>query len=495
MATESSLVLGWVVSPAGDPIYWLNPSARPGRQRSEDLVTIPAGSMGAHSVVVAQSGSGKSVFVGRLIEELMVRTRARCVVFDPNADFWKCHIVEDADLWSSASYDFLRRLGRLPHERTRTEFARLWSSVGVRILTARSLELLDRPYARLQVWLPSLSVETFAEGLNSIERSEVYQCHAFVRTVSLFPLAKEKRHESLIDRAERLFELGKRDPEAFRLTIRSELSGSTSGQFNTVQFLSNSRIRRANAALPYISLEMGRYYFAKAREYQAARILATDRERPVDTERLKVVDLPSLSDPEVRFLMVNALLAEEWAAARSTWQSALEAPPAKDVRVPTFIVLEEAHNLAPSEAPGHRANALREQIRTIAAEGRKYGLYLILVSQRPDKLDPVVVSECENKALLRLDSAEVLAVTERALGLEGIARRTLESCLNFGIGRALMIGRWAPREGRVLYAAPRRTVEGGRSLRSAFWAAPPEPDRGAHPRKRPGVKLKGKLRR
>jgi hypothetical protein len=33
------------------------------------------------------------------------------------------------------------------------------------------------------------------------------------------------------------------------------------------------------------------------------------------------------------------------------------------------------------------------------AEGRKYGRFLILVSQRPDKLGPLVLSECETKLL------------------------------------------------------------------------------------------------
>jgi DNA helicase HerA-like ATPase len=77
-----------------------------------------------------------------------------------------------------------------------------------------------------------------------------------------------------------------------------------------------------------------------------------------------------------------------------------------DTRVPIFLVLDEAHNFVPEE-PRNRVEALRDQFRTIAAEGRKYGVFLILVSQRPDKLDYLILPECANKAIMRLDSRTI----------------------------------------------------------------------------------------
>jgi hypothetical protein len=91
---ESELWLGWRVTPSGQPQYWLRPDATLGGQQRADLVVVPAHYMGAHTVVVAQSGSGKSFFLGRLLEELLIATRARCIVLDPNADFAKCNSVD-----------------------------------------------------------------------------------------------------------------------------------------------------------------------------------------------------------------------------------------------------------------------------------------------------------------------------------------------------------------------------------------------------------------
>ena len=106
-----------------------------------------------------------------------------------------------------------------------------------------------------------------------------------------------------------------------------------------------------------------------------------------------MIDLPSLRD---KILAVNAVLATEWEEAREKWSAALEEPTEEDKRVPTFIVVDEAHNLIPAKTNGRLQAKLRDQFRMIAAEGRKYGLFLILVSQRPDKLDPFVISECDN---------------------------------------------------------------------------------------------------
>jgi DNA helicase HerA-like ATPase len=84
-------------------------------------------------------------------------------------------------------------------------------------------------------------------------------------------------------------------------------------------------------------------------------------------------------------LVLNSVLATIWEEARDEWGEAVET--GEDERVPTFVVVDEAHNLIPSQPRGLGAEALREQFRAIAAEGRKYGLFLIVCTQRPDKID------------------------------------------------------------------------------------------------------------
>jgi DNA helicase HerA-like ATPase len=68
------------------------------------------------------------------------------------------------------------------------------------------------------------------------------------------------------------------------------------------------------------------------------------------------------------------------------------------------IVIDEAHNVCPAE-PRDQLTALAtaDAIR-IAGEGRKFSLYLIVVTQRPQKVDENVLSQCDNLVLMRMNS-------------------------------------------------------------------------------------------
>ena len=70
-----------------------------------------------------------------------------------------------------------------------------------------------------------------------------------------------------------------------------------------------------------------------------------------------------------------------------------------------LIVIDEAHNVCPAE-PEDRLTALATDYAVrIAAEGRKFGLYLLVSTQRPQKVHPNVVTQCDNLVLMRLNSA------------------------------------------------------------------------------------------
>lgn len=69
--------------------------------------------------------------------------------------------------------------------------------------------------------------------------------------------------------------------------------------------------------------------------------------------------------------------------------------------IPFMIVCEEAHNYIPKSG-GAEYNASRKSIERIAKEGRKYGLSLMVVSQRPSEVSETIFSQCNNFVVLRL---------------------------------------------------------------------------------------------
>ncbi|MGD0640873.1 MAG: DUF87 domain-containing protein [Roseiarcus sp.] len=92
-----------------------------------------------------------------------------------------------------------------------------------------------------------------------------------------------------------------------------------------------------------------------------------------------------------------------------------------DGAMPMLFVCEEAHRYAPADRSVGFAPTRRALLR-IAKEGRKYGVFLGLVTQRPAELDPTIISQCSTLFAMRManDRDQALlrsAVTDAAANL------------------------------------------------------------------------------
>ncbi len=134
---DNHLVLGWQVNTEGHPIYWLNENVKVGLQHNSDLLRVSADLMDSHTVIVAQSGSGKSFFLGRLIEELLMRTKCRCLIFDPDGDFSRMDQINEV-VWQERSYDLRSGNALLSHD-TKNAFLSSWGGIQKRVRTHRPL--------------------------------------------------------------------------------------------------------------------------------------------------------------------------------------------------------------------------------------------------------------------------------------------------------------------------------------------------------------------
>ena len=110
----------------------------------------------------------------------------------------------------------------------------------------------------------------------------------------------------------------------------------------------------------------------------------------------------------------------------------------RESRIPTLIVVDEAHNICPAEPSGPMQVALVERLIQIAAEGRKYGLWLLLSTQRPSKIHPQVLSQCDNLVLMRMNSPGDVAELIELFGFAPPAM--LRSSQFFVQGEALVAG-------------------------------------------------------
>ena len=170
-----------------------------------------------------------------------------------------------------------------------------------------------------------------------------------------------------------------------------------------------------------------------------------------DGPRCLVVDLGSLGTREEQAAVAGAVLERLWRR--------------RAAREPIAIVIDEAHNICPAE-PGDPITALAtEDAIRIAGEGRKFGLYLVVVTQRPQKVHENVVSQCDNLILMRMNSTADLAHVGRVFSF--VPPGLIDRATTFRQGEALVAGKVSSHPVLVHFGA-RLSQEGGADV--AGWA-------------------------
>ena len=130
----------------------------------------------------------------------------------------------------------------------------------------------------------------------------------------------------------------------------------------------------------------------------------------------------------------------------------------RERREPTLIVIDEAHNVCTTEPADELQALATERLVQIAGEGRKYGLWLLVSTQRPSKIHPNVLSQCDNLVLMRMNAPADLEDLGRVFGYAPPSM--LQAAPAFTKGEALLAGgfTFAPTIARI---EGRLTPEGG----------------------------------
>lgn len=118
----------------------------------------------------------------------------------------------------------------------------------------------------------------------------------------------------------------------------------------------------------------------------------------IKEQQVVILDMSGVDDEIVE--LVSSVLA------RMVFQHLRKADPRN--KFPVHLVLEEAHRYVAEKPSRHSIDASRIFER-IAKEGRKYGMFLSLASQRPSELSKTVLSQCANFVVHRIQNPDDLA--------------------------------------------------------------------------------------
>ena len=111
----------------------------------------------------------------------------------------------------------------------------------------------------------------------------------------------------------------------------------------------------------------------------------------------------------------------------------------RNKRKPMALVCDEAHMyISNKEGKNPVEQRAIENFEKIAKEGRKYGVALLIVSQRPSDVSPTILSQCNNIVALRLTNGDDQATVRKLMpeSLEGL----MDTLPILDIGEALVVG-------------------------------------------------------
>lgn len=375
--------------PASELGVLLNAAARDGPRRCK---LRPASSEGevefdlrskelskGHTAFFGQTGSGKSYSLGVLVEE-MLRSGMKMLVLDPNSDFIR-FAAKHRDMEKEPDKDDIAHQKQIADQKR--DYAK-WSRIAnpndsIRILTNRPRG--KQPQEAIATWdTCHLAFSDFDSrqlaALIGVERSDVDLYAEHHRTLK--GLRRPFGPSKLIDKLKNTAE-----------------SGSQSFRYKLAQLYEN-----------YEVAEAGIWHTAGAKgsdksvnDHLAAFYAASG-------PRLLGVDLGSVGNQDARLLVAGEVL--------KAIKKLAEQKGNKDNKI--FIVIDEAHNVVPAQPALELQKVSTEYVNWIAGEGRKYGLSLVLVTQRPSKIHPNSLGMVSNLVCMKVTNLEDLDVVKRTFG-------------------------------------------------------------------------------
>lgn len=370
--------------------------------RSERVVPVafdPTGFM-RHSIVFGQSGSGKSFSFGIILEELLLGTSARVIVFDPNSDY--------------KNFSKVRKLGEV-RKRSRRNYA------------SRVHQAVNRHWS-------ALSKDFLQYGISGGEKSTPIRLKFSDLT---------RREQALLLG----FDLD-RDPEEY--AVFSDTVTSLGNSYSIEDVLEGLQDKPSQEKVRTI-------YRIRNRELDKAPLWSGGsfiEELHQKDWRFASIDLRE-EDAVDRSIIASASL-------RALYQEIIES------RTVTFIVIDEAHNFCPRLPANEYQEQTSQIIQEIAAEGRKYGAFLMLQTQTPSKINEQVLSQCENVILMKMNSPGELQSLQPMI--EGASSRLAQRVSVLGQGEALCMGQIVDGLTTMKFDL-RKSAPGGEDV-SKDWAKP-----------------------
>lgn len=181
----------------------------------------------------------------------------------------------------------------------------------------------------------------------------------------------------------------------------------------------------------------------KKRTYRAAKVLQR-MERTNQKVAASAIPLPTDRKELVNYGQISVIsLAGYTGDFQATIYSIIaddlfDAKVQDDLKLPVLLLLEEAHNFVPAKANTPAEQRAITTTKQIAQEGRKFGVGLILISQRPSRLDETTLSQCNSYVIMRMVNPADQNFVRRVI--ESLGEDEAKMLPDLDVGEAVLSG-------------------------------------------------------
>ena len=375
-----------------------------------------------HAVVVGSTGSGKSWTTARILEQVAELPNANALVFDLHGEYTPLlgdgirhfHIAGPGDLDKETGLD------------DGSIYLPYWL-LDYEAMISMFVDRSDQNAPNQTMLMSRAVTEAKKEFLTKGNHKDILSNFTIDSPVP-FDL------DSVVSEMKRL-------NEELVDGVRGKKQGDYFGKLSRlIDRLENKRTDRRLGFLFQGSKDTNEY---KWLETLSSTLIGGAQDQPERKGGVKIIDFSEV--PSDILPLIVSLVARV-AFSLQQWMA-----PGK--RHPVALFCDEAHLYIPNRSEGNTASDVSISIfERIAKEGRKYGVGLVVISQRPSEVNRTVLSQCNNLVSMRLTNAED----------QGVVRRLLPDSLGgfsdllpiLDTGEALVVGDASLLPSRIRVAEP-----------------------------------------
>jgi hypothetical protein len=240
--------------------------------------------------------------------------------------------------------------------------------------------------------------------------------------LTLLPQMSE-RQQAILDKG---FQVLKKHREGHRWNV-NDLIAAVNEADTKVDDDGNETVGSSAAALEWKlqKLERSRYFHAFEHSIAPRELF--------EPGKVTILQMNEISQEEQQ-VICTAVLRQANFARMGTHRGQFDEMNENYLPYPVFILLEEAHRFAPA----HEPSRCKQVLRTILSEGRKFGIGIGLITQRPGKIDSDVLSQCMSQFIMRI----INPVDQESLkhGVEAAGRDLLKELPALTKGQVIVAG-------------------------------------------------------